>query len=104
VVHDDGRVAPGLYAVGWVKRGPSGVISTNRPDGVAAAEHIAEDCGEGGKPGRTALSALLAERGVRVVSFDDWKKIESAEIAAAKDPAPRRKFETLTEMLDVLGN
>lgn len=104
VVHDDGRVAPGLYAVGWVKRGPSGVISTNRPDGVAAAEHIAEDCGAGGKPGRTALSALLAERGIRVVDFDDWKKIESAEIAAAEGPAPRRKFETLTEMLDVLGN
>lgn len=104
VVHDDGRVAPGLYAVGWVKRGPSGVISTNRPDGVAAAELIAEDCGAGGKPGRTALSALLAERGIRVVDFDDWKKIESAEIAAAEGPAPRRKFETLTEMLDVLGN
>lgn len=104
VVHDDGRVGPGLYAVGWIKRGPSGVISTNRPDGVTAATHIAEDCGEGGKPGRTALGPHLAERGVRVVTFDDWKKIESAEIAAATGAAPRRKFETLTEILDVLGN
>jgi ferredoxin--NADP+ reductase len=104
VVHDDGRVGPGLYAVGWIKRGPSGVISTNRPDGATAATHIAEDCGEGGKPGRTALGPHLAERGVRVVTFDDWKKIESAEIAAAPGAAPRRKFETLTEMLDVLGN
>lgn len=104
VVHDDGRVAPGIYAVGWVKRGPSGVISTNRPDGAKAAEHIAEDCGAGGKPGRTALSAHLEGRGVRIVTFDDWKKIESAEIAAAEGPAPRRKFETLTEMLNVLGH
>jgi NADPH-dependent glutamate synthase beta subunit-like oxidoreductase len=104
VVHDDGRVGPGLYAVGWIKRGPSGVISTNRPDGATAAIHIAKDCGEGGKPGRTALGPHLAERGVRVVTFDDWKKIESAEIAAAPGAAPRRKFETLTEMLDVLGN
>ncbi len=104
VVHDDGRVAPGLYAVGWVKRGPSGVISTNRPDGAAAAEHIAQDCGAGAKPGRDALAKLLAERGVRVVNFHDWKKIESAEVAAAPDPAPRRKFETVQEMLSVLGN
>ncbi len=104
VVHDDGRVEPGVYAVGWVKRGPSGVISTNRPDGTTAANHIAEDCGAGGKPGRPALSAHLAERGVRVVTFEDWKKIESAEIAAAPGESPRRKFETLTEMLDVLGN
>ena len=104
VVHDDGRVGPGLYAVGWIKRGPSGVISTNRPDGATAAAHIVEDCGEGGKPGRAALEPHLAERGVRVVTFDDWKKIESAEVAAAPGAAPRRKFETLNEMLDVLGN
>lgn len=104
VVHDDGRVEPGLYAVGWIKRGPSGVISTNRPDGATAAAHIAEDCGEGGKPGRAALGPHLAERGVRVVTFEDWKKIESAEIAAAPGAAPRRKFETLNEMLGVLGN
>jgi NADPH-dependent glutamate synthase beta subunit-like oxidoreductase len=104
VVHDDGRVGPGLYAVGWIKRGPSGVISTNRPDGATAAAHIVEDCGEGGKPGRAALDPHLAERGVRVVTFDDWKKIESAEVAAAPGAAPRRKFETLNEMLDVLGN
>lgn len=104
VVHEDGRVAPGVYAVGWVKRGPSGVISTNRPDGATAAEHIAADCGAGGKPGRSALTPLLEERGVRVVTFDDWKKIESAEIDAAPGPSPRRKFETLSEMLAVLGN
>ncbi len=104
VIHDDGRIEPGVYAVGWVKRGPSGVISTNRPDGAATAEHIAEDCGAGGKPGRDALQAVLAERNVRVVTFDDWKAIESAEEAAAPDPAPRRKFETVGEMLAVLGD
>jgi len=103
VVHDDGRIEPGVYAVGWVKRGPSGVISTNRPDGVAAAEHIAADLGAGGKPGRPSLQALLAGRDVHVVTFDDWKRIESAEIEAAPEQAPRRKFETVREMLDVLG-
>ncbi len=103
VVHKDGRVVPGVYAVGWVKRGPSGVISTNRPDGAMAADHIAADCGEGGKPGRVALTKCLADRGVRVVTFDDWKLIESAEVAAAPASAPRRKFETVPEMLAVLG-
>ncbi|NQV79969.1 MAG: FAD-dependent oxidoreductase [Alphaproteobacteria bacterium] len=103
VVHEDGRVVPGVYAVGWVKRGPSGVISTNRPDGALAADHIAADCGEGGKPGRTALAKCLSERGVRVVTFDDWKAIESAEVAAAPAPSPRRKIETVPEMLAVLS-
>jgi NADPH-dependent glutamate synthase beta subunit-like oxidoreductase len=43
----DGRVARGLYAVGWAKRGPSGVIATNRPDGVACSEQISADVGTG---------------------------------------------------------
>ena len=99
VVNDEGRVAPGLYAVGWLRRGPSGVIATNRPDGVAVAEHIAADIPTGAKPGRVALEKHLAARGVRVVSFGDWQAIEQAEIAAAHAPAPRRKFERVTDML-----
>lgn len=102
VVNDDGRVDDGLYAVGWIKRGPTGVISTNRPDGVTVAAHVAADVPEGSKPGRGALLALLKERGVRAVSFDDWKTIEQAEVEAATPPAPRRKFTTIDEMLAVL--
>lgn len=102
VVNDEGRVAPGLYAVGWLRRGPSGVIATNRPDGVAVAEHIAADFPTGAKPGRMALEKHLAARGVRVVSFGDWQAIEQAEIAAAQAPAPRRKFERVTDMLALI--
>ena len=102
VPNDDGRVADGLFAVGWIKRGPTGVIATNRPDGVAAAAHIRADPGAGGKPGREALEKLLAGRDVRVVSYADWRKIEAAEIAAAKPPAPRQKFVTLDDMLAFL--
>jgi ferredoxin--NADP+ reductase len=98
-INAEGRIEPGLYAVGWIKRGPSGVIGTNKPDGDAAAEQIAADCAGGGtKPGRAGLEALLAERQVRVVAFPDWKKIEAAEVARAKAPAPRRKFATVAEM------
>ena len=103
VVSEDGRVGDGLYAVGWIKRGPTGVIATNRPDGVIVAEHVAADITEGSKPGRDGLMVLLKERGARPVSFEDWKAIEHAEIEAATPPAPRRKLTTIREMLAVLG-
>ena len=91
--NSDGRIEPGLYAVGWIKRGPSGVIGSNKPDGAAAAQQIVEDCGAGaGKCGRKALDNHLQTNNIRFVSFDDWKRIEAAEEAAATPPAPRRKF------------
>jgi NADPH-dependent glutamate synthase beta subunit-like oxidoreductase len=102
VPNKDGRVEPGLYAVGWIKRGPSGVISTNKGDGKNAATQIREDIKDGTKPGREALLKLLAERRTRIVSYADWQRIEKAEIAAAKAPAPRRKFDTVADMLAVL--
>jgi NADPH-dependent glutamate synthase beta subunit-like oxidoreductase len=98
--NDEGRILPGLYAVGWARRGPSGTIGTNRPDGFAIVEKIAEDVGEGGgKQGRPALDRLLATRGVDVVTFRDWQNIDSAEIAAARDGSPREKFVVVGEML-----
>ncbi len=102
-VNDDGRVDDGLYAVGWAKRGPTGTIATNRPDGQAAAAQIVEDHGSGSdKPGRAALESLLDERGVRRVGYEEWKRIDAAETAAATDPAPRRKLVTLDDMLSLL--
>jgi ferredoxin--NADP+ reductase len=98
----DGRIEPGLYVVGWAKRGPVGVISSNRPDGETCAEQIRRDVLSGSKPGRQGLARLLAERGARPVSFADWHAIDAAEVAAARPPAPRRKLTTLAEMLAVL--
>ncbi len=106
VPNDDGRVDEGLYAVGWIKRGPTGVISSNRPDGVTVAEYIHDDFGAGAKdakPGREAFEKLLKERSIRSVSYADWKKIEAAEIENARGEHPREKFVTIEEMLDVLG-
>ena len=104
VENDDGRVDTGLYAVGWIKRGPSGVIGTNKPDGKLAAEQIFTDHGAGGgKSGRAALEALLAERGVRAVNLSEWQTIEAAEIANAREGAPRKKFVSVAEMLAALG-
>ncbi|CAM3186002.1 FAD/NAD(P)-binding domain-containing protein [Sphingomonas antarctica] len=98
----EGRVLPGLYVVGWARRGPSGTIGTNRPDGYSVVDRIAEDWGDaigGGKPGRPALDALLAGRGADVTTFRDWRNIEAAENARARDGSPREKFVSVTDML-----
>ena len=96
----EGRIAPGLYAVGWARRGPTGTIGTNRPDGTLIADHIATDTSDdSGKAGRAGLDALLAARGTDVVTFRDWQKIEAAEIAQARDGSPREKFVTLETLL-----
>jgi NADPH-dependent glutamate synthase beta subunit-like oxidoreductase len=101
----DGRILPGLYCVGWARRGPSGTIGTNRPDGYSVVDLIAEDIGDGeGKTGRAGLDALLGARGVDVVTFRDWQKIEEAEIARARDGAPREKFVAVEDMLSAGGH
>jgi NADPH-dependent glutamate synthase beta subunit-like oxidoreductase len=102
--NDDGRILPGLYCVGWARRGPSGTIGTNRPDGGAVVERIAEDftsgaIGKGQGKGREGFDALAAERGIEIVTFRDWKKIEQAEEAAARDGAPREKFVDVQAMI-----
>ena len=102
IANDDGRVADGVYAVGWAMRPPVGVISTNRKDAVAVASYIGSDIAAGVKPGRGALEELLAARGVRRIRFDEWRKIDQAEVANAPAGSPRRKFVDLDDMLAAL--
>ena len=102
--NDEGRILPGLYCVGWARRGPSGTIGTNRPDGFGVVERIAEDIGAGaGKQGRAGFDALAAARGLDVVTFRDWKKIEAVEEQRARDGAPREKFVDVGEMIAARG-
>ncbi len=98
----DGLIAPGLYCAGWARRGPTGTIGTNKPDGNSVAEKVISETTASGKSGRDGLSELLAARGVRPVSFADWKKIEAAEITAATPPAPRQKITSIDHMLRVV--
>jgi ferredoxin--NADP+ reductase len=99
--NQDGVIAPGLYCVGWARRGPTGTIGTNRPDGFEVAETIAADlAGAPAKPG--GIDALLAARGVKPVSFADWQRIEAAETARAREGSPREKFVAIEEMLGAL--
>ncbi len=100
----EGRIAPGLYAAGWARRGPTGTIGTNRPDGFLIADYIAADTGgESGKTGRIGLDALLVARGVEVVTFRDWQAIDRAEVARARDGSPREKFTGVAAMLAARG-
>ena len=59
---------------------------------------------DGGKAGGDGLDAMLAERGVRPTSFDDWRRIEAAEAAAARPDSPREKFVRHHDWLKVLGH
>ena len=105
--NDGGVIGDGLYCVGWARRGPSGTIGTNRPDGYEVAEQIAAALpanGAGDKQGGAGLDVLLGERGVRATSFDDWRTIEAAETAAARPDAPREKLVRHADWLKVLGH
>ncbi|WP_336986276.1 FAD-dependent oxidoreductase [Altererythrobacter aquiaggeris] len=102
--NDEGRILTGLYCAGWARRGPTGTIGTNRPDGFGLVEKIAEDAdagrlGPATKAGREGFDALAGQRGLDVVTFRDWKKIEEAETAAARDGSPREKFVDIAAMI-----
>lgn len=99
--NSEGVIGDGLYCVGWARRGPTGTIGTNRPDGYEVAEKITADLGGAGgrKEGGEGLDRLLAERGIDVVTFHDWQRIEAAEAARAREGSPREKFIAIAEML-----
>ncbi|NKB55660.1 MAG: pyridine nucleotide-disulfide oxidoreductase [Alphaproteobacteria bacterium] len=102
--NDNGRVEDGVYVAGWAKRGPSGVIGTNKPDGQNAAAQILEDVKNGSKPGRTQFETLLKSRNIEWVDFAAWQRIDAAEVANAPPGAPREKFVTTADMLKLLGS
>ncbi|HIF10358.1 MAG TPA: ferredoxin-NADP reductase [Sneathiellales bacterium] len=103
VENTDGRVEPGVYAVGWAKRGPTGTIALNRKDSHGVVNLLLEDItADPAKSGSAGVDRLLADRGVRVVSYYQWQKIDQAEVVAANPPAPRKKFTSIEAMLDAL--
>ena len=104
--NESGRIADRLYCVGWARRGPTGTIGTNRPDGYEVAEQIGAAMppgSAGDRGGGEALRALMEGRGVRTTDFTDWRRIEEAETSAARPGSPREKFVRPDEWLQVLG-
>jgi ferredoxin--NADP+ reductase len=105
-LNEQGRIADRLYAVGWARRGPSGTIGTNRPDGYEVADRIAAamPAGNGAdRSGALGLKSLLEGRGVMPTDYDDWRKIEETEGARARPGSPREKFVRHEEWLRTLG-
>jgi ferredoxin--NADP+ reductase len=101
------RYVPGLYSVGWIKRGPSGVIGTNKKDAQDTVDSIFADleAGELPEPALAAdagsTEALLAERKPDHVTFTGWEAIDAAEVARGEPQGrPRVKFCRTDEMLD----
>lgn len=101
------NVVPGLYVTGWIKRGPTGIIGTNREDSVTTVDAFLADLPKldaSAKPGADGLTGLLEGRGIRVVSYADWRKIDAAEVRRGETAGkPREKFTRVEEMLGVLG-
>ncbi|SIS75495.1 FAD-dependent oxidoreductase [Neptunomonas antarctica] len=108
LAHHEGRVEPGVYAAGWCKRGPNGVIPANRADAMNIAKTIIAEWEHTVSPpykdGFAAISTLLDKRNSKSVSYNDWYKIDQAEISRAQDGKPREKFTRISEMLALLDS
>jgi ferredoxin--NADP+ reductase len=98
----DGRAIPGLYCAGWIKRGPTGVIGTNKKDASETVEHLIADARAGLLPERSggSLDEVLAERGVEVVMYANWEAIDRAEKTRGEEQGrPRVKLCSWSELL-----
>jgi ferredoxin--NADP+ reductase len=108
VIGVDGATIPGEYVVGWAKRGPSGVIGTNKPDSLATVTAMLEDLPAlagiaDAERDPAAIEALLRERGADYVSYADWKILDGHETAAgAAQGRPRVKVTRVPEMMAII--
>jgi ferredoxin--NADP+ reductase len=105
-LNENGKIADRLYCVGWARRGPTGTIGTNRPDGQEVAAQIESAMPPGSsseRKGAEGLKALLAARDVMPTDYDDWRRIEQTETANARPGSPREKFVRVEDWLKALG-
>ncbi|PDW01556.1 FAD-dependent oxidoreductase [Candidatus Viridilinea mediisalina] len=101
---ESNAVIPGEYVVGWAKRGPSGVIGTNKPDAAATVVSMLADLPNlPAAPADRDVATLLAERAVDVVTYADWKLLDAHESAQGQAQGrPRVKVTCVTEMMAII--
>jgi ferredoxin--NADP+ reductase len=106
-VTDNGEQVPGLYAVGWIKRGPSGVIGTNKKDAQETVDNLFADLEAGRIPeaelagDRGSIEVLLMERRPDHVTFEGWQAIDATEVEAGKPHGrPRVKLCRVAELVE----
>ncbi len=99
----------GEYTAGWIKRGPSGVIGTNKPDSVETVTNMLEDFRNGAilnpaQPEVNAAADLIKQRQPKYFSYADWKKLDALEVAKGQPLGrPRVKFTSVEDMIAALG-
>lgn len=117
ILNDGGRVLdpeaqrprPGEYTAGWIKRGPTGVIGTNKPDAVETVERMLDDLQAGltlqpSQPQATAVEQFVRSRQPQYFSYSDWLRLDELEVArGAELGRPRLKLTNVEEMLAALG-
>jgi ferredoxin/flavodoxin---NADP+ reductase len=118
VLNEKGRVLdpdskqplPGEYTAGWIKRGPTGVIGTNKPDAAETVAAMLDDAAAGhvvvpAEPDPAAVERLVRQRQPHAVDWNDWLRLNALEIERGRTRGrPRVKFTRVDEMLDALGN
>jgi ferredoxin/flavodoxin---NADP+ reductase len=106
-VERDGIALDGLYVTGWLKRGPTGIIGTNRADSIETVQQMLEDLpGRIPRPqgGRRQLVDSISRRSAPVIGLPEWLKIDAAERAMGRPVnKPREKFTRITDMIDIVS-
>ncbi len=117
ILNEKGRVidpetekhVTGFYTAGWIKRGPSGVIGTNKPDALETVNCMMEDLANSSTltpsaPEPSAVEDLVRKRRPNFVSWKDWRRLDEIEVTQGeKEGRPRVKFTTVEEMQAALG-
>jgi ferredoxin--NADP+ reductase len=85
ILNGDGSPVPGEYVAGWIKRGPTGVVGTNKSDAAETVRSLLADLGDGGRARPRRIEELLEARGVPAVTYEGWLGIDAAEIALAAE-------------------
>ena len=107
--HEGKECLTGNYVVGWIKRGPSGIIGTNKPDAIESANCFLEDLAAGDvlQPRDTrgeSVLEMVRSRKPAFISFDEWKILDEIELQRGIDSGRSRvKFTTVEDMLEALG-
>jgi ferredoxin/flavodoxin---NADP+ reductase len=105
----DGDPLPGVYAVGWIKRGPTGILGTNKRDAEQTVSCLVEDLRAGAlpeppSPDREQIDSLLAERCPNLVTVDGWRAIDAHEVERGRgEDRPRVKLASREELLAAAG-
>lgn len=102
----NGEAVQGEYVVGWAKRGPTGIIGTNKPDSMETARRMLEDLPNlpgAPEPDPAALDALLEERRLQFVTIEGWRILDQMEVAQGVPLGkPRVKYTQVQDMLAAL--